>query len=341
MAIEPYETSELLTVVENFPPINNYWLSLGFSRVATFQSEWIDLDLVDRENRLAPFVAPNNQGQPMVAQRRYSRRVKAAYLKPKDPIDPARLLVRQAGEAWGGSLTLQEREDAIVADTFAEHDRMIRRRWEWMACEAIKFGQVTMVGENYPESTVVFGRSSSHTVALTSTARWNQPTTATPLDDIQNWVTLMYASGRPARRLTMGSNASKSFFATDQVKAELDLRRGSSWNPEVRIIDGQAAVFHGRLPGSNIEIWTYHDTYVDNDGAAKDFLDPNAIVLTGDPEGVQCFGAILDAKAGYQSLPIFPKMWYSEDPSGLFCMTQSAPLMVPTRPNSTFYATVQ
>jgi hypothetical protein len=33
---------------------------------------------------------------------------------------------------------------------------------------------------------------------------------------------------------------------------------------------------------------------------------------------------------------MFPKMWRENDPSAEFVMTQSAPLMVPLRPNSTF-----
>lgn len=339
MAIEAYETSELLTVVENLPPVQSYWLDLYFNRQFNSDSEWIDLDLIDRGRRLAPFVAPNVQGQPMVSQRDYTRRFKPAYIKPKDPVDPARAMVRRAGEQWGGSLSPQEREDLIVADIFRVHDESIRRRWEWMACEAIKFGQVTVEGENYPSRTVVFGRASTHTVTLSGTARWNQ-TGSDPIADITAWAVLMQRSGRPARRLTMGVNASVSFFSNAKVKELFETRRGSTFTAESRIASGETAVYHGTLPGG-IELWTYHDFYENNDGTEIEFLDANAVVLTGNPEGVRAFGAIMDSRAGYQPLAMFPKMWYSEDPSGLFAMTQSAPLMIPTRPNSTLYAVVQ
>ena len=340
MAIQPYETSELLGVVENLEPLNTYWLDLFFPRVFTSDSEWIDLDLVDRGKRLAPFVAPNNQGQPMVSRREYTRRFKPAYIKPKDPVDPARVLVRRAGEGWGGTLSPQQREDAIVADYLDEHRTSIIRRWDWMAAEAIKFGQVTVEGENYPSRTVFFGRAATHTIALSGAARWNQGT-SDPIADLTAWAQLMHRSGRPASRLTMGLNAAASFFGHAKVQALLETRRGSTFAVESKIVTGETSVYHGQLPGSSIGIYTYNDTWEDNDGNEQIFLDPNALVLTGDPEGVRCFGAIMDSKAQYNSLPMFPKMWYQEDPSGLFVMTQSAPLMVPTRPNSSMYVTVQ
>ena len=56
--------------------------------------------------------------------------------------------------------------------------------------------------------------------------------------------------------------------------------------------------------------------------------------------GVKAFGAILDKKASFQPLPIFPKMWDEDDPSATILMTQSAPLMVPINPNNTFRARV-
>ena len=45
-------------------------------------AEYIDFDIVDKARRLAPFVAPNVQGQPMLARRESIRKFKPAYLKP-------------------------------------------------------------------------------------------------------------------------------------------------------------------------------------------------------------------------------------------------------------------
>ena len=42
----------------------------------------------------------------------------------------------------------------------------------------------------------------------------------------------------------------------------------------------------------------------------------------------------MDDKAQWQALPVFPKMFTVPDPAGVFLLTQSAPLMVPLRPNA-------
>lgn len=342
MAIEIFETAELVRVLDNNgPEETTYFLDQFFRSEHRSQSEYIDFDELDRGRRLAPFVAPNVQGQPMV-QRGYStRRFKPAYSKPKHAIDPNRLIRRRAGEAYGGTMSLQQREDAIVADTLIEQRDMIYRRWHWMAAEAVIKGEVTVEGENYPSVTVSFGRNPANTVTLLGGRQWSNPTTARPLDDITAWAAQIQRSGRKATRLTMGLSASAAFFATDQVKAEFETRRGTSFgeNFERNNLSGDNLVSHGPLPGG-IEVFTFHDFYEDNMGEEQEYLDEDTVLLTGDVDGVRAFGAIMDKKAGYQSLPIFSKMWEQEDPSGLFLMSQSAPLMIPLRPNASLWARV-
>ena len=334
MAFDILETHELVGVIRTFPPASSYWLDLCFPRAHFSESEYIDFDIVDKGRRLAPFVAPNVQGQPMLARRESIRKFKPAYIKPKDPLDPARNIRRMAGEDIGGSLSPGERNDAIIADTLLDHRDAIARRWEWMACEAIKNGQVTVAGENYPTVTVGFGRNAANSKTLTGTARWNQPTTATPLTDIKSWANeMLRRSGRKLTRITMTPSAAEAFFATNQVAQALETRRGSLTRLESFDVSGEYVTFHGLLEGG-VELVTYNDIYEDNDGVEQPFVEDGLIVLTGDVEGVRAFGAIMDNKAGWKPLSMFPKMWEQEDPSGIFVMTQSAPLMIPGRPDA-------
>lgn len=335
MAFEILETHEMLEVVRTVPPLRTYWLDQFFDRVHNSQSEWIDFDIIDKSNRLAPFVAPNVQGQPIVQRGFSTRKFKPAYLKPKSPLDPARLLLRQAGEAPLGAMSLQQREDAIVADILTEHRDMITRRWEWMACQAIKDGAITIEGENYPRVTLSFGRHTDNTEVLLTTEGWNQ-TTGLPLADIDTWMTGMQirSGGYAPTRITFSPEAFAAFLGNPSVIAMMDSRRGSSMSVESSPGDGNPVRFAGRLP-NGVELWVYNDTYEDNNGEQVRFLAAGEIVLTSPAiGGVRAYGAIMDRKAQYQSLPIFQKMYEQEDPSGLFILSQSAPLMVPTRPNA-------
>lgn len=334
MAFDILETHELAGVITTSEPPSNYWLSLCFPRVHFSDSEFIDFDIVDKARRLAPFVAPNVQGQPMLARSESIRKFKPAYLKPKDPLDPARNLRRRAGEAIGGSMSPAERNDAIIAETLLDQREMIERRWEWMACEAIKNGQVTVAGENYPTVTVGFGRRAENSKTLTLGARWSESATATPLSDIKSWANeMLRTSGRKLKRVTMTPSAADAFFATTEVKTALDTRRGSLTTLEANNVSGDYVTVHGVLPGG-VELVTYNDIYEDNDGMEQPFVEDGLVILTGEVEGVRAFGAIMDNRANWQAMSLFPKMWEQQDPSGVFVMTQSAPLMIPGRPNA-------
>lgn len=334
MAFDILETHELAGVLRNFPPMSSYWLDLCFPTAHYSTSEYIDFDVIDKARRLAPFVMPTVQGQPMLARREAIKRFKPAYLKPKDPLDPARNFRRMAGEAYGGDMTPAQRNDAIIADTLMEQRDGIMRRLEWMAAKAIIDGQVTVTGENYPTQVVGFGRHANNTKTLTLGARWSQSSTATPLTDLKNWSNeMLRRAGRRPRRFTMSPSVSEAFFATDQVAKALETRRGSLTRLESFNVSGDYVVVHGALEGG-LELVTYNDIYEDNDGIEQPFLEDGAAVLTGEVEGVRAFGAIMDAKAGWTPEMIFSKMWQQEDPSAIFLMSQSAPLMIPLRPDA-------
>lgn len=341
MAFELYQTHELLRVLDNNGPEETEYFMQFFPSEHRSEKESIDFDLLDRHRRLAPFVAPNVQGQPMVQLGYDTRSFKPAYSKPKHLLDPNRIVRRRAGEAYGGTMSNAQRENAIIADTLLEQAEMIRRRWHWMCAEAVVKGAVTVGGENYPEVTVDFRRNPANTVTLSGGRLWSNPTTARPLDDIKAWAAQIQRSGRKARRITLGLNASAAFFATDQVQKEFDIRRGQSVSDNFirNDLSGNSVTNHGSLTGG-IEVVTFHDFYEDNMGEEQAYLDEDTVIMTGDIDGVRAFGAIMDRKAGYQPLPIFSKMWEQEDPSGLALMSQSAPLMVPLNPNASLWARV-
>lgn len=342
MAIGIYDTADLMKVIRTVPAPSSYWLDLLFPQVVTFQTKEIDFDIVDKGRRLAPFVAPTAQGVPGRQTGYATRRFTPAYIKPKDPVDPARLLKRQPGEALMGELTLQQREDLIVADILEDHRFSIERRWEWMAAEAAINGAVTVSGPDYPTMTVSFGRDGSLAKNLTAADRWSE-STSTPLEDIEGWMQEMHRiSGYTPNRITMGVNAWNAFKNHASVKDMLDTRRGSKNSLESGPGAGLPWQFRGSIDSAGgLEVWTYNDIYEDDDGNSVNFLDQDTVVLTSPAvEGVRAFGAIMDRKVGYASTSMFSKMWEQEDPSALYLMTQSAPLMIPTRPNASLKAKV-
>jgi len=346
MAFDLYSTAALLGVVTVTPVESSYWLDGFFGRQINFTDEQIMFDRIQTNRRLAPFVSPVVQGRVMRSQGYETRAFRPAYAKPKHVVDPNRVFARQAGESLGGSATPAQRWNAAVVENIAEERRTLQRLFNWMAAMAVIHGKVTITGEDYPTQVVDFGRDPNLTRILAGATRWGEAN-AKPLDDIKDLRTLAFKkSGSVINRLTMGIEAFDRFFASQDVK---DLLKGDSVNVN-RTSDSTLSAlgstdtpyeYRGVLQGANgqgrIEVYTYNEQYEDAAGNTVDYMSPYDVVGTGPGiQGVRCFGAIRDKRAGLQALPIFPKMWDQEDPSVTYTMSQSAPLMVPANTNNSF-----
>ncbi len=341
-----YDTDTLLGVVRETEPPNNYWLNLLFPRTVTFDTEYVDLERVSGMRKMAPLVVPTAQGKPIYGQASRTERFKPAYLKPKDAVSPTRLIKRMPGIEpllSPNQLGPQGRYDAIVADMQREHREAIERKWEWMAAQAAQHGMVRLEDDGYPTAIVDFGRDPSHTVILTNGSRWGDPGVRI-LNQIETWRTRTRQAkfGGVTNRLTMGTQAWEAMRNDPEIKELLNTQYRNLGNASLNLglTEGLEIENVGRLSGT-LELYVYSDYYHAPNGSQVPFMDPRDVVLTGPGfNGVRCFGAIMDKRAGFQPLEMFPKMWDSEDPSGTYLMTQSAPLMVPFNPNVSLRARV-
>lgn len=341
-----YDTATLIGVQsrpENQP--DGFWLRFFPSEVMSQGEEILFDDLGDNDRRLAPFVAPMAQGRVMREKGFETKSFRPAYVKPKHVVSPHKALHRRPGEALTGEMTPMMRFNAAVAANMVSERMMIERRLDWMAAQAIAYGAVTVQGEDYPEQYVDFGRDASLTDVLTGTARWGE-SAADPLGDIRVLRQAAFTlGGYPVNDLIFGPDAWALFAADTDVKALLSTQsRGSTTDFRQPVMSaGEPYAFEGTIgnaaigSGGEIRLWTYSNFYEQTLGGARvNYIDTHDVVGVGNPMGKQAFGAILDADAGLASLRMFPKMWKNPDPSVYYTMTQSAPLMVPMNPNSTF-----
>jgi hypothetical protein len=157
-----------------------------FGRTKFFETKQIEFDIVDRGRRMAPFVAPEVAGKPMVREG-YRTRTLAAAIHQAD----------RSGRAGSGVHPSRGRRPVrrrAVAEAALRPDRCrvprpARRddrqpsRMDGRA-GARHGGDHHLRAKVYPKTHVDFGRDASLTVALTGGAKWDQ-STATPLVDIE------------------------------------------------------------------------------------------------------------------------------------------------------------
>lgn len=346
MAFDLYNSATLLGVVRRTPVESSYWLDNFFPGLLTFDTEEVMFDLVRTYRRMAPFVSPVVQGRVMRTRGFETRAFRPAYVKPKHVVDPNRMFVRNAGEQITGSLSPAQRWNAAVAANLADERDSIRRRENWMAAQAIIHGSVTITGEDYPTQVVDFRRNAGLTDILTGTARWGE-SAADPLADIKAMRTLSFKeSGSVINRVTMGLDAFDLFYDDAKVQALLKTELGAIPRTSDSTLSAMGSTdtpfeFRGILQGANgqgrLEVYTYNEEYEDENYVTQPMMSSYDVIGTGPGiQGVRCYGAIRDKRAGLQPLPLFPKMWDQEDPSLTYTMTQSAPLMVPSNIDNTF-----
>lgn len=334
-------SSNVLTAVVNSLLTNPtlFLLNAFFSTTQTETSEEIHFDVEDDVMGLAPFVSPVVEGQVMTEHGFTTKTFKPAYIKPKRAFDASRALKRSAGEPIGGNLSPEQRIQRLVANHLMYDRTSIDRRLEWMASSVLRTGAVTISGDKYQTTSVSFGRDAALTITLGAGSKWSDAGIK-PLDNLQTWADLIVQkSGSRAGNVIMDLDAWKVFRADASVEKRLDIQRAMTQTPSMT----QDAARRGPIRQGSVDgfdIWTYQEYYkAESNGAITPFLPSGTVLMVGDIQGVQAFGAIQDMES-LQAVQYFSKSWLENDPSRRFIMTQSAPLVVPYRPNASLCATV-
>jgi len=331
-----FSTNRLVAVVEDLRAREGLvsFLSLFFPSLIEETSEEIHFDTEDKPRRISPFVSPLVEGKIVESMGFATSTFKPAYVKDKRRFDANRPLKRMMGESLTGSLSPEQRIARLISMDLMDQIGMLRRRKEVMASQALLSGSVTVVGDGFPLQVVDFGRDAGLTIDLSGGAAEWDDAGISPIDDIEDWAALMQDTGGAAPTdVAFSLTAWRLFKADPQFDKIVDTRRAREANAidlAPRIAKG--LVLRGEL--GTMRLWTYTDTYIDNAGGTQKFLPDDYVVLgSGAIEGVQAHGAIRDEEAGYQAMEFFPKSWVEKDPSARLLMLQSAPLVVPFRPN--------
>lgn len=312
-----------------------------FKRQINFDTPEIMFDKVYGDDRgIAPFVLPTSQGRPQRLDGYETVSFRAPYVKINDVVDPNMFIERLPGEApLVGSMTPDQRRNAVIAELLRKQRVKFQNRNEWLAAKALIDGKVTISGEDYPEVEVDFRRDPSLTAVATTA--WGT-VGADPIGDLR--VLRLQAaelSGARIRNHIFGANAWDAFAQSVDLKELMNTNYGGSDTKVTLMSDGyDGQEYMGRIAGLNgagaIDVWVDTSKYVDEDGTEQFFMDQDAVVGVADIQGVRCFGAIMDKRAGYRPLDYFFKNYDNENPSVEYLLGQSSPLMVPKNPNASF-----
>ncbi|MFL0805525.1 MAG: major capsid protein [Agarilytica sp.] len=341
-----FTTTVLNRVVSHLPQPSSFLLDFFFPDVQTEDNEEIHFDIDKSKPRLAPFVSPLVGGKVVVDDGYETKSFRPAYVKDKRRFNPNQPLKRRIGETIGGSLTPMNRREAALNRSLNNQLQNLTRTEEVMAAQALTTGRITVQGENYPTTVVNFQREAELTQVLTGATRWGEPGVDV-LNDIEDWAdSVQNHSGAASTKVVMDPLAWRLFRSHPRVEKLLEQRRGTnttiSTDPMVRGNGNDRARYVGFI--GDFDFWVYNDVYVDPITNLSRKLLPDYTVIMGSQsqlEGTRCYGLIQDEKANYRASRFFTKSWLEEDPAVRWLLMQSAPLVVPYRPNASFCATVR
>ena len=340
MSYDIYSTAFLNRVVDELAPVPTVFLDLFFPEVLTHDTEEVYFDKVTDKPRLTPFVHPLHEGKVVDSIGYSTKSVKPAYLKDLRVHNPLKALKRRAGEALTGSLTPAQRQQANIVADLADQNRMFMRRMEVMALEAVRDGKATIIGEGF-NAVIDFGRDASLTEVLAGADKWNHSTAPDIPQQLETWSQQVADFDGSVEAVVMDVKAWNLMRNNPFVTKLLDVRRGDNSSlvisPEIAVRAG--VQYKGML--GNFPIWVYTGSYIDPaDGQTKKYMPDNTVVLAGRRvEGVRHFGAIMDVDV-LVARERYAQSWTEKNPSRRMLMLESAPLLVPYRPNSSKKITV-
>lgn len=361
MPLDIYTPQQLLAVMFDEKQVapTNHWRNMFFSRTVQSAQEEIMFNEIAARRPIAPFMLPNLPGRPIAKKTGETiKSFRPAYTKPKDAIRPGELLTITPGEITRRIplQTPEARYNREVVRVLGVHRDAIERNWDYLCARAIIDAAVTIsyAGDQGVAATTVtldFGRASGHTVALAAAARWGA-TDVNPLTSIEAGAKTMAAAafGGAPDMLILGASAAVPFLASTDIKDLMDTNyRGGEGNSITRgmVVADPMNPFTrlGTLTkggaGGLLEVFLYSgpsSTFQKDNDEFVNIMDPRDALLVAPAArmGVMAFGAIVDADAMMQPIPIFPKMFRQDDPSATFIMTQSAPLAIPVYPDATY-----
>lgn len=349
MTIDLFSTHNLNRVVQELNEPASWLLNTQFNNEQLSDTERILFDVETRKNRITPFVAPHVAGK-VVNELGFTKKDFApAYAKDKRIFKPDGALKRTMGEKIGGSLSPAERQAARVRKAIEDQLQMLTTREEVMAAEVLRTGKVTVSGDGFATQVVDFGRDAALTVTLAGNDRWSVThASSNPLQDYEDWAELVHV--KAGARVVGFVHAPDAWAAARARILERGegpmlfdwLRSGTAqaqMGPFSRGQGNEKARAIGTI--NDFAMWVYDDIYVDDAGADQHLMPSGTVLaVTASLEGTRCYGVIQDEESGLSSQRYFIKSWLEKDPGVRWLMLQSAPLVVPYRPNASLSAAV-
>ena len=342
MAFNPFTTRTMLELVKAGQKSSNTFLrDRYFPSRQSFSTEYVDFDLVGiGGRRIAPFVNPKVGGT-VVSREGYTT---LSYRPPE--VSPMRVttaedcLMRRPGENLYSSHSPEQRAAEILGQDLSDLDDIISRREEAMCAEALFTGQIRVKGDGYDETVKYWSQLETKDQPKTTlTTKWDEEEVdaVAIMRDLQTIRrSMVQLGGFTPREMIVGSKVADILLEKFAKSEALNNRRVVLGQIDPHML-GNGVGYIGNLAGPGLDIYTYDEWYVDEDGKEKPMVPENGVLLAASGvrtmiaygcTAVKTTGASGEALRFYAE-PRVPATWVQEmNPSGRIVQIKSRPLPI-------------
>lgn len=304
------DTFELLPVVERIKQPASYLVDTWFPNMVTsnMSNGYMAVEYTKQGRVLAPFITRGTKGVDINRGSSRIRLYKAPLLGPRRTIGLGDIELRQIGETpVFSNVTAPQRAAKMQADDLVELLRTIQNRKNKMAADLLQTGKLTIRGyaddgKTIEEDVIQFdwdGKVNASTDWATSSADIYGDIKAVS-ERIQE------DSGFIPTLMLCGKNVEKKLLNNAEIFKWLSIPNRenlamASFSPHYTT---PQARFVGHLSALNMEIISYAETYTDDDGQVKPFIDPDVAIIGVPGVGRQLYGAVtyMDTAGNWQQV---------------------------------------
>lgn len=296
MAIDIHDTLSLMQAVERIKPPATALVDVFFpQQPVPATTTKISVEYRKGGRRLAPFIVEGGHGIPVVRDGSSIDVYEPPVVAPRRVLRPEDINQRGFGETIFTSTTAAQRATQIQAQDLLDLQAMIMNRKNQMAAEILTTGKYTI--EGYADDGVT-------KKTATISYNWNQKATAsTPWSDaaadiwhdIKNASeTIQESAGMVPTVMICGKNVMNYILDNEKIMKWLAVPNTSNLSLmgiQPRITSPQVMRV-GMIQALNLEIYSYAETYIADDGTVKPFIGDDDVVIGIPGRGKQLHGAV-------------------------------------------------
>ena len=316
------DTYQLIGTVEQIKKPASYLVDTWFPRqMPVSYTPWVSVEYRKEGRLLAPYIVKGTKGVNINRGKSRINNYAAPMVGPRRVIGLGDIELRQFGEQpIFSSIRPEERAARMQAQDLTELLRLIENRKNRMAADILQTGKTKIRGyaddgQTVEEDEIIFDWNG----LINPTKPWNQAG-ATIYDDIKGASErIQEDSGYIPTLMLCGKNVEQYLLNNTELFKWMSLpnRQNVTMLSFAPHYTSPQARFVGHISALNMEIISYSETYTDDDGQVKPFLDPDTVIIGNPGKGKQLYGAItfMNQAGNWQTIAANNVPVYLADPN--------------------------